>query len=183
MIFPKRKKSDSSYSDEDDSNHQMKKICGQQVLEKLSESNITVKTTDKKIDDPFYSLDIFIQKYANFLKEVNEFNGLELEAEFNNLEEAKFHRIYTYSKELYTKNLSIEMKAVLEQNGIHPHPFKFEDGIQQWTFQFAKKEELIDLVKFIHKSKYFDLNYDEYIISQVFHKDFKPSKMNSDGKE
>jgi hypothetical protein len=60
------------------------------------------------------------------------------------------------------------MKAVLEQNGIHLHPFKFVCGMQQCISQFANKEVHIDHVKFIHENKYFDLNYKEYIISQVF---------------
>jgi hypothetical protein len=92
-----------------------------------------------KIDDPRDSLEIYLQQYADFLKEVNEDNGLELATVFNNLEEGNFHGIYTYPKELYTKDLSIGMKAVMKQNGIHPYPFKFMCGIQQCTSQFANK--------------------------------------------
>jgi hypothetical protein len=73
-------------------------------------------------------LNIFIQKYANFIKEVN---GLELAIDFNNIKEGNFHGINTYPKELYTKDLSIGMKTVLEENSIHPRPFKFVYGMQQ----------------------------------------------------
>jgi hypothetical protein len=55
-------------------------------------------------------------------------NGLELTADFHNIEESYFHGVYTYPKELYTKDLSISMKTILEENDIHLHPFKFICG-------------------------------------------------------
>jgi hypothetical protein len=87
------------------------------------------------------------------VKEVNEYNGLELAIDFNNIEEGNFHDIYTYPKELYTKDLSIGMKTILEDNDIHPHPFKFVCGMQQCSSQFANKEEHIEHIeKFHHKN-------------------------------
>jgi hypothetical protein len=44
--------------------------------------------------------------------------------------------------------------------------------MQQRTSQFANKE-----------GQKFRLNYDEFLISQVFHKDFKPSRLNNEGRE
>jgi CRISPR/Cas system-associated exonuclease Cas4 (RecB family) len=41
--------------------------------------------------------------------------------DFNKTEEA-FEGIYTYPRELYTKDLSAGMKKILEENGIHPIP-------------------------------------------------------------
>jgi hypothetical protein len=34
-----------------------------------------------------------------------------------------------------------------------------------------------------HNKKHFKLNYDEYLISQVFHNDFKPHRLNQDARE
>jgi hypothetical protein len=42
-------------------------------------------------------LKIYIQKYANFIKEVDESNELELAIDFNNIEERNFQGNYTYS--------------------------------------------------------------------------------------
>jgi hypothetical protein len=93
-------------------------VWTQQVLEKLREPNITIKTAEKKIEEPFYSVELYNQKYSDFIREVNEFNGLELAEEFNNLEKGNFVGNYIYPKELYSKDLNIGMKTILEENGI-----------------------------------------------------------------
>jgi hypothetical protein len=64
--------------------------------------------------------------------------------EFNRLEDAHIHGNYTYPKESCTTNLSIDMKTALEQNRIHPHPFKFVCGIQQCISEFVNQKEHID---------------------------------------
>jgi hypothetical protein len=74
------------------------------------------------------------------------------------LEKGYFNGIYTYPKELYTKVLSVGMKKLLEENGIHPHPFKFVCGIQQCTSQFANKEGHIEHIEEFHKRNKFRLN-------------------------
>jgi hypothetical protein len=48
---PKKKPISSSHI-EDDDNETIHKVCAQQVLEKLRESNLIAKTADKKIEDP-----------------------------------------------------------------------------------------------------------------------------------
>jgi hypothetical protein len=100
-----------------------------------------------------------------------------LAEEFNN-NEKNFEGIYYYPRELYTKGLSIGMKTVMENNGIHPHPFKFVCGMQQCTSQFYNRTQHIEHIENLHNKKYFKLNYDEYLISQVFHNDFKPHRLN-----
>jgi hypothetical protein len=85
--------------------------------------------------------------YANFLQHVNSSNGLLLAEDFNNLETGYFNGLYTYPKDLYTKVLSIGMKKVLKENGIHPHPLKFIYGMQQCTSQCANKESHIEHIE------------------------------------
>jgi hypothetical protein len=102
--------------------------------------------------------------------------------DFNRTEEI-FNGIYTYPKELYTKVLSVGMKTILEENGIHLHPFKFVCGMQQSTTQFDNKAQYIDHVEKFHTKEYFKINYDKYLISQVFHNDFHPAKLNPEGSE
>jgi hypothetical protein len=55
-----------------------------------------------------------------------------------------FDGIDTYPKELYTKDLSVGMKTILEENGIHSHPLKFVCGMQQCISQFKNKSQHID---------------------------------------
>jgi hypothetical protein len=102
--------------------------------------------------------------------------------DFNKTEET-FNGIYTYPKELYTEDLSVGMKTILEENGIHPHPFKFVCGMQQCTTQFDNKAQHIDHVEKFYKKEHFKINYDEYLISQVSHNDFHPVKLNPEGSE
>jgi hypothetical protein len=180
---PRRKKSSgSSSSDEDSNGTTIKKVCAQEVLEKLREPKIEVKSTSGKIEKDWYSLEIFIQKYSQFIREVNEYNRLLIAEDFNNNERC-FEGIYTYLKELYTKDLIVSMKTILENNGIHPHPFKFVYGMQQCTTQFHNKAQHIEHIENFHKKKYFKLNYEEYLFSQVFHNDFKPHKLNQERRE
>jgi hypothetical protein len=103
----KKKSSGSSSSDEDNNNPEMKKITVHEVLNKLREPEIEVKRANGKIEKEWYSLDIYIKKYAQFIQEVNEYNGLLLAQDLNNSEQV-FEGIYYYPKELSTKDLSIE---------------------------------------------------------------------------
>jgi hypothetical protein len=77
----------------------------------------------------------------------------------------------------------VGIKTIREENDIHPHPFKLLCGMQQCISQFNNKSHHIDHIEKFHQKKNFKLNYDEYLISQVFHNDFKPSKLNPEGKE
>jgi hypothetical protein len=55
--------------------------------------------------------------------------------------------------------------------------------MQQDTTQFDNRVQHIDLIENFHRKEHFKINYAEYLISQVFHNDFHPSRMNSEGKE
>jgi hypothetical protein len=180
---PKKKKSSgSSSSDEENDNLKMKKITAQEVLNKLREPDIEVRTAEGKIEKDWYSLEIYIKKYAQFVHEINEYNGMLLAEEFNNNERV-FEGVYYYPKELQTKDIIIGMKVIMENNGIHPHPFKFVCGMQQCTSQFDNKGQQLDHIEIFHKKQQIRTNLDEYLISQVFHNNFIPSKLNSDSRE
>jgi hypothetical protein len=116
----------------------MKKVVAQDVLNKLREPDIAVRSAEGKIEKEWYSLDIYIKKYAQFVQEVNEYNGMLLAEEFNNNERV-FEGIYYYPRELQTNDISIGMKVIMENIGIHPHPFKFVCGMQQCTSQFITR--------------------------------------------
>jgi hypothetical protein len=55
--------------------------------------------------------------------------------------------------------------------------------MQQCTSQFANKEGHIEHIEEFHKKNKFRLNSEEFFISQLFYKDFKPSKLNNEGQE
>jgi hypothetical protein len=76
-----------------------KKICAQEVLEILREPKITFKVADKEFNDLNHSVDIFIQKYAFFIKEINKDNYILSVKDFNQYEDGQFYGIYEYSKE------------------------------------------------------------------------------------
>jgi hypothetical protein len=69
----KRKKpSGSSHSEDNDFDLTPKKYCVYKIFEKLRELEITFKAADKKFDDSNYCIKIVIQKYADFVNEINE---------------------------------------------------------------------------------------------------------------
>jgi hypothetical protein len=143
---PRKKKSSGSSSSEKENNKAaIKKVSAYKVLEKLREPEIEERSANGKIERNWYSIDIYIQKYAQLIQEMNEYNGLLLAQEFNNNEQI-FKGIYYYPKELYTKDLSVGMKTVMKENGIHPHPFKYICGMQQCTSQFRNKVEHIEYI-------------------------------------
>jgi hypothetical protein len=125
----KKKKPSSSDSDDEKKQINFNKVYANEVLAKLKEPEITVQIVKEKIDHPDYTIEIFLGKYTNFLQQVNSRNGLILAEDFNNLEKGYFNGIYTYPKELYTKDLNVGLKKILEDNGIQTHPFKFVCGI------------------------------------------------------
>jgi hypothetical protein len=55
--------------------------------------------------------------------------------------------------------------------------------MQQSSSQFGNKAEHIDHIEKFHHKKHFKLNYEEYLLSQVFHNDFIPSRINPEVKE
>jgi hypothetical protein len=55
--------------------------------------------------------------------------------------------------------------------------------MKQCTSQFRNKTEHIDHIENFHKKEYFKLNYDEYLISQVFHNDFIPYRINKEARK
>jgi hypothetical protein len=58
------------------------------------------------------------------------------------------------------------MKTIMENNGIHPHPFKYVCGMQQCTSQFDNRGQQLDHLEVFHKRKHIRTNPDEYLISQ-----------------
>jgi hypothetical protein len=73
-----------------------------------------------------------------FGREVNEHNGLLLAEDFNNNEKC-FEGIYTYPKELYTKDLSVGMKTILKENGIHPTHLNSNVECNNWHHNLSEK--------------------------------------------
>jgi hypothetical protein len=78
-------------------------------------------------------------------------------AEDFNTNEKCFEGIYTYPKELYTKDLIGGMKTILEENDIHSYPFMFVCRMQQRISQFSNKAQYIDHIENFHKKNYFKL--------------------------
>jgi chromosome segregation ATPase len=89
----KTKSSGSSSSDDENDNLKMKKVTAHEVLNKLREPIIIVRTAEGKIEKDWYSLEIYMKKYAQFVQEINEYNGMLLAEEFNNNERV-FEGVY-----------------------------------------------------------------------------------------
>jgi hypothetical protein len=95
--------SESSSSDKDSNDSSIQKVCAQEVLQRLREPKVIVKIAEDKIEKEWYSIDIFIQKYVQFVREVNEHNGLLFADEFIIIKNVL--KKYTLIQKNYTRKI------------------------------------------------------------------------------